>query len=142
MFLFRCLREGKVYNALYYLQHDASTPSNPRRPISLTTITSDAHILLRLPRSFRGPLLLKLRDRKVRFSDEVKAQITTFSEDKGTNKCFLGDFVAEEWGENGEEAWGGDEVIAETRDGNIFVWFDDEVGHEKPKGFFKKVFGI
>ena len=87
-------------------------------------------------------MLLKLRDRKVRFSDEVKAQITTFSEDKGTNKCFLGEFVAEEWGENGEEAWGGDEVIAETRDGNIFVWFDDEVGHEKPKGFFKKVFGI
>lgn len=60
------------------LYHDASTPSNPRRPISLATITSDAHILLRLPRSFRGPLLLKLRDRKVRFSDEVKAQITTF----------------------------------------------------------------
>ena len=45
-------------------------------------------------------------------------------------------------GGNGEEAWGGDEVIAETRDGNIFAWFDDEVGYEKPKGFFKKVFGI
>jgi len=58
-------------------------------------------------------LLLKVRDRKVKFSHDVKAQIMTFSEDKGTRECFLGEFVAEEWGENsqamtcdcGNEGW-------------------------------------
>jgi hypothetical protein len=63
---------------------------------------------------------------------DVQAQITTLSEDKGFIKCFLGEFLAEEWGETGEE------VTAETMDGSIHIWFDDEVGsQEKPKGFFK-----
>jgi hypothetical protein len=100
----------------------------------LTTITSDGDIFLNLPRSFHGPLLLKIKDGKIRFSEEVQAQITTFSEDKGIRKCFLGEFVAEEYG---EEGWAGDEVTAGTKDRSIYIWFDEV---EKPKGFFQKVF--
>ena len=73
----------------------------------------------------------------------MQAQVTTFSEDKGIRKCFLGQFVAEEWGENGEDGWAGDELTAETKDGSIHICFDHEIGsQEKPKGFFKKVLGI
>jgi hypothetical protein len=79
-------------------------------------------------------LLLKIKDGKIRFSEEVQAQITTFLEDKGIRKCFLGELIAEEYG---EEGWAGDEVTAGTKNGSIYIWFDDEV--EKPKVFFQKV---
>ena len=73
----------------------------------------------------------------------MQAQINTFPEDNGIRKFFLGEFVAEEWGENGEDGWAGDELTAETKDGSIHICFDDEIGSQKkPKGFFKKVLGI
>ena len=63
-----------------------------------------------LPRA----LLLKLRDRKVRCSDEVKAQITKFSEDKGTNNVFLVNLSLRNGGRT-VRGVRGDEVIAKTR---------------------------
>ena len=97
-------------------------------------MTANAHngnINLRLPRSFRGPLTITTLHGSVRFSPDVAATVTTFS-DVRTKKCFLGDYST--WRDG--EAWSGDEAVIDSRNGSVRIQFDDEVVSEGPRGPF------
>ncbi|KAJ7729581.1 hypothetical protein B0H16DRAFT_1428180 [Mycena metata] len=114
-----------------------------RAAINLRVETSNAPVVLRLPRSFCGPLTLRTRYASVSFSDALSANLTTFNELDNTHRCFVGDFAA--WGQQ-PDAWTGDELSVETTHGSIKLKYDVEVdtGNGKGKGkggFFSRLFG-
>jgi hypothetical protein len=115
----------------------------PRPSISITAHAGNGHIHLRIPRSFTGPLSITTPNGSAKFSREVNAAITTFSEIT-TRRCFMGDYSA--WREG--EPWTGDEIVVEAKNGSLKLQYVDEVTAESqgPKmglsGFWSKLFGI
>ncbi|KAJ7031726.1 hypothetical protein C8F04DRAFT_1109558 [Mycena alexandri] len=113
-----------------------------RPAINLRVETSNAPVVLRLPRSFCGPVTLRTRYAPVNFSDALSANLTTFNEIDNTHRCFIGDFA--EWAEH-PEAWTGDEVNVETSSGTIRLKYDVEpskvdAGSKGKGGFFSRLF--
>ena len=86
-------------------------------------------------------MTLKTTHSSHKFSPDVAAQLTTFSDDHGTCKCFLGDYSAITDGKD----WDGDEVNVETSNGQIKVLYQDEgveVIKSPKQGFFGRIFGL
>lgn len=123
------------------------TPSDPNLnlpPTSfhLTVQSTYGDVRVHLPRTFHGPLVLKVTHGSIKFSDALSGNLTTFGEVDGTRRCFVGDFSGWRGG-----AWKGDEVVVEASHGSVkVVWEDDCVvgaGSGRGRtGFLNKVFGF
>ena len=119
---------------LLFFQHDSGT----RLPLDIFTATTNGRVDLYLPRSFNGPLRIKLCNGRLRYSSAVTAMITTFSEEQGVRRSYLGPLNTSEMDRDAK--WEGDELYAESSNGNINIYFDDEVDQlnsSSSKSFFK-----
>jgi hypothetical protein len=119
----------------YFFQHDSGT----RLPLNIFAATTNGRVDLYLPRSFNGPLRIKLGIGRLRYSNAVAAMITTFSDDEqGMRRSYLGTLDTSQMDRDAK--WEGDEVYAQSSTSNINIYFDDEVDQSKSsssKPFFK-----
>ncbi|EIW77353.1 hypothetical protein CONPUDRAFT_139274 [Coniophora puteana RWD-64-598 SS2] len=118
-------KDGSIYARLI--------PLVAHIPFTLTLYTADGRITLLLPRSFRGPLALTIRDGKAILSPGVLANAVPLGHQDRTSRYFVDDGdnngngdIAVWSGVSGDEGWTGDEVRAETRDGSVYVRYLDE----------------
>lgn len=126
---------------IFFPQHEVTSQKGQIRiPIQLRSYSRDGNIRVYLPRSFRGVFRIKVKSGKILFSEAVESSSTLISEVKGLKTSFLGLFNATEW--HPSVNWNGDELILETKDGNVSVYFDDEenVAVEPQRGFLSKIF--
>lgn len=122
------------YPSLILFQHDSGT----RLPLDIFAATTNGRVDLYFPRSFNGPLRIKLGNGRLRYSSAVAAMITTFSDEQGVRRSYLGPLNTSEMDRDGK--WEGDELYAQSSNGNINIYFDDEVDESKSsssKPFFK-----
>jgi len=104
--------------------HEVPSQTDHRIPIQLRSYSGDGSIRVYLPRAFRGVCRLKTKDGRIRFSKAVESSLTPFSDVNGMQTSFLGSMDVTEW-QPGMD-WNGDELTLETKDGNVYVYFDDE----------------
>ncbi|PPQ77965.1 hypothetical protein CVT24_006139 [Panaeolus cyanescens] len=104
--------------------HDLSLQEAQRLPVLLTCNTLNGAIELRVPRSFCGPLRLRTWNGSVQFSEAMKPSVTTFSQINKEHRCFLGPLDPHQL-DLGPE-WLGDEICAESMNGSIKLYYDDE----------------
>jgi len=119
-----------------------------RPAIHLTAVTSNATLNVHIPRSFRGPITIKMTNGRTHFSPFVQSQLTTLSEVNQMQRGFIGD-----WSEVGPSGtsepshsseWLGDELVLETINNSINIHYDDEVVEiaKSSGGFFSRLFGV
>lgn len=79
-----------------------------------------------------------MKSGKIRFSEAVESSSSLVSEVKGFFKTsFLWLFNTTEW--QPSVNWDGDELILETKDGNVDVYFDDENAAVQPQSGFLQI---
>jgi hypothetical protein len=102
--------------------------------------SANGRINLYLPRSFQGPASFKTCNGSVRLSSAMKASETQFSDVDRTQRSFIGHFDPSAWAHEGK--WTGDELYVEAKNGNMNVYFDDEVDAPKVKSpkFFERIY--
>jgi len=61
----------------------------------------------------------------VKFSEEIKKNLTTFDESNCVRHYFVGDFSC--WADLGREGWTGDEAIIESKHGSVKIHYEDDV---------------
>ena len=128
---------------VFFAQHEVHTLKGQFRiPIQFRSYSRDGSIHIHLPRSFRGLFRIKTRWGTICFSEAIESSSTFVSESEanGFKIRFVGFFDATEWQSSVD--WNGDELILETKDGNVSVYFDDEEnGAAQPqRGFLSKIF--
>jgi hypothetical protein len=106
--------------------------------LDIFAATTNGRVDLYLPRSFNGPLRIKLGNGRLRYSDAVAAMITTFSDEQGVIRSYLGPFDTSEMDRDAK--WEGDELYAQTLNGNINIYFDDEVDQLNSSSLSKPFF--
>ncbi|KAF8879698.1 hypothetical protein BD779DRAFT_1676239 [Infundibulicybe gibba] len=136
-----------------------------RSPLFVTAYTSNGNITLSLPRSFRGPVTCTTPNGSTRLSPAIRAALRIATEDDGksTMRAFLGsweeasklgptsaspeesstagDAKSSKAAATPDEPWAGDELQAESKNGNVKIQFDDEV-IESRTGFLGRLFGF
>ncbi|KAF8918864.1 hypothetical protein CPB85DRAFT_1279114 [Mucidula mucida] len=88
-----------------------------------------------IPRDFQGPIAITHGNGSVKLSDQVAAATSAFTDVNKVTRCFIGDLRL--WKEGD---WDGDELIAESRNGGIRVYFNDEPPPPPTLSFFSKLF--
>lgn len=89
---------------------------------------------------------MKTRNGSPRFSEAVRQLIVPISDINGVHRSFLGQFDASRW--EGDSEWVGDELHAESWNGSVKIFFEDEADASvttkvgKSQGFFGKLFNI
>ncbi|OAX40556.1 hypothetical protein K503DRAFT_714257 [Rhizopogon vinicolor AM-OR11-026] len=101
-------------------------------PFLLDIYARDGRVVVLLPRSFRGSLLLTTRQ-SVKLSDDILQRSTTLSTVEHTKRYFVGD--VSHFGDD----WNGDELKVVSRDGRVVIRYVDEVEPMK-NGFFSRIF--
>lgn len=84
-------------------------------------------------------MILKTNHGSSKFSAGASARLTTFSEVDGTSKCFIGDYSGM------DDEWHGDEVSAETSNGSIKIFYEDEAAEASKvskTSFFGRLLGL
>jgi len=115
--------------------HDTKSMNGQvRLAVNLFTRSSNGSIHVQLPRSFRGPIRIKNNNGSTRFSPEMEAHLTIFSELDHMHRSFLGDFNPSMFDVGAP--WVGDELSIESKNGSVNVSFDDEPRHQS---FFSKL---
>jgi hypothetical protein len=112
-----------MYQYLIPFQHD----SGIRLPLNISAATTNGRIDIYLPRSFNGPLRIKLGNGRLRYSNAVETMITPFSDVQGVRRSYLGPLDTSQLDRNAK--WEGDELYAQSSNGNVNIYFDDEVVH-------------
>jgi len=107
--------------------------------MKINVSSSNGAVDVYLPRSFSGPVQLKTYYGEIRNSNGIVPNLNIFSEVDRVQKSFLGDFKHEEWTSDAE--WEGDELLAETRNGNVKLHYMDEPSVANP-GFFGRFFSF
>ncbi|KAJ7594860.1 hypothetical protein C8J56DRAFT_450512 [Mycena floridula] len=99
----------------------------------LTASSWNGQVTAVLPRSFCGVVVAGTKNGSVRFSEGIQQNQTLFSDVSGTSTSFIGDpgLYLEKQGRD----WTGDEIHAETKNGNIRFRFEDEL---PPQNAFAK----
>ncbi|TDL24529.1 hypothetical protein BD410DRAFT_719430, partial [Rickenella mellea] len=114
-----------------------------RHPFRLTVTANNGGVTVAIPRSFCGPLTTITRNGWVSIDSSLAPHVTTFSEVKGTRKCFVGDFSSSNYG---QEEWNGSSLEVDCHNGKIKVRYVDEVPEERQKsptgGVFGKLFSV
>lgn len=99
-------------------------------PFHLNMTNRNGSITIRLPRTFKGLMTIYAKNGRVKYSDEVSEHMTVCTEDKHTQRRFVGDFSSFD---DDDEGWTGDELNVETHVGNVKVHFVDEVIPQRPR---------
>ena len=122
-----------MYQYLIPFQHDSGT----RFPLDISAATTNGRVDLYLPRSFNGPLRIKLNNGRLRYSNAVDAMITNFSDVQGMRRSYLGPLDTSHMDRDAK--WEGDELYAQSSNGNINIYFNDEVDqlNSSSNPFFK-----
>jgi hypothetical protein len=113
--------------------------------VLLTGISKNGSVEVYLPRSFVGPFTLTTRNGSLKRSDAVTATSTLFYEANGTQRGFIGDHAATDWGAD-PDGWLGDALVLESANGSCRIYYVDELDSPetsstgKGKGFFSKLF--
>lgn len=102
----------------------------------LNAETRHGGIILHIPLSFSGPIMVKTRHGSPSFSPRVQSRLSTFYEENHTLKGFIGDFVGSGYASS-ENEWDGSEIEILSRHGRIKVQFEDEQVFPDELGFFK-----
>jgi hypothetical protein len=105
----------------------------------MTASSRNGSVAVYLPRSFHGFLTLSSANGSIVFSDAVSPNVTTFSHVTTTKRCFMGDLTAVP--ESGE--WSGDELVANSHNGKVKVFYVDEIKSAKPRAkssIFSRIF--
>ncbi|KAJ7181975.1 hypothetical protein C8R46DRAFT_1186849 [Mycena filopes] len=120
--------------------HTAASAARP--PVKLRVQSSNGSVTIHVPRSFRGPVTLRTSNGSTRLSDAVAAALTTFTEAKGTRRCFIGDFS--DWTDmDAGSGWAGDELEVEASNGAIRLLYEDGGGKgNEGKGNIRKAVGV
>jgi len=115
--------------------HDTKSMNGEvRLAVNLFTRSSNGSVHVQLPRSFRGPIRIKNNNGNTRFSAEMQAHLTIFSELDHMQRSFLGDFNPSMFDIGAP--WEGDELSIESKNGSVNVSFDDE---SRNQSFFSKL---
>jgi len=119
--------------ALDMMSKDGSIEVKLRRDdlkprFSLRALACDGSITIWLPGNFHGPIYHRTSSGWTKFAGSLESSVATFSnESKTGGRSFIGDWQNSGFGEKGKDAWTGDEVNVETKDGSItFKLIDDE----------------
>ncbi|PPQ94403.1 hypothetical protein CVT25_002491 [Psilocybe cyanescens] len=134
---------GASHNGSVTLKIHEIASEGKRLPMQIHGFSANGNINIYVPRSFQGPVSVKLRNGNLRFSETVKASVTQFSEMNGMQRSFIGDFDANAIQNAGE--WAGDTLSLESRNGSVKVYFDDEVDEPtrlKSQSFLGRLFSF
>jgi len=122
----------------------APQPAPLRPRIVLSVSSFNGAVKIEIPRDFRGPLKLGTFNGSVRLSDAVRAQSTDFGEVAGALVCFVGDFTGFDGTDKSD--WEGDDIIADTKNGEVRVSYSEESGasssHSNNKSIFSRILGF
>ena len=99
--------------------------SEYRHPFQLIAHSTNGNITLQLPQSFQGPVTISLRHGSVKFSEEIKKNLTAFDESNYIRHYFVGNFSR--WVDLDGEGWTGDEAIIESKHGSAKIHYEDDV---------------
>ncbi|KAJ7048232.1 hypothetical protein C8F01DRAFT_1380633 [Mycena amicta] len=102
-------------------------------PLNLSLHTDEGSVSLTLPRTFCGPLTIRLGYGRMHLSPALSAATTIFNESsKGVSRSFVGDFAESGWADAPGE-WTGDEAQVGSDYGNVRIEFEDEWEEKKIK---------
>ncbi|PPR05493.1 hypothetical protein CVT26_009060 [Gymnopilus dilepis] len=104
--------------------HDLQDPDTSRLPIHVACHTTNGAINVYIPRSFRGIINIKTKNGSPRYSEAVRNLIVPISDIHGVHRSFMGQFDPSQW--EGDSEWLGDELNAESWNGSVKVFFEDE----------------
>ncbi|KAF9026109.1 hypothetical protein BDZ89DRAFT_1067776 [Hymenopellis radicata] len=128
-------KNGSVNGTIYLME------GGPRADLLLRSHngSAEAHVYRtsRSEPSFRldVPIAITHGNGGVKLSDQVAAATSAFTDVNKVTRCFIGDLTL--WKEG---SWDGDELIAESRNGGIRVYFNDEPPPPTTMSFFSKLF--
>lgn len=110
-------------------------------PFHLKAGSRNGSVTVGIPRTFEGLLTIYTKNGSVRMSDGVTQRVTIHNEEKGTQRCFLGDISIYDENEGG---WIGDQLDVSAYNGGVKLHFVEEAGLEGPKksGLFFRILGI
>ena len=95
-----------------------------RGPLTLLVESVHGDIHLAIPHSFNGPIIVSHIHGKVHYSDELEENLTVFGENKGLERCFLGD--PSSWSYSASAEWTGDVLLVDNVHGNVSVQYDTD----------------
>jgi hypothetical protein len=102
------------------LRVDAASTSGIVIPFKLRAIGYNGSVNVGLPRNFEGLLTIFSKNGPVKLSDEISDRVSTFTEDRYTLRCFVGDLSL-----LAESHWNGNEVNIEATNGRVKVYLLD-----------------
>ncbi|KAJ3745607.1 hypothetical protein DFH05DRAFT_1488698 [Lentinula detonsa] len=105
----------------------------------LNSSSKNGNVIVKIPRSFRGPVTGTTIHGRITMSDDVSAQAMVFSEVHGVKRIFIGDMST-----RNEE--NDDSVILETKHGSVRIYYEDEDSTppvvKSVKGFWSRIVGL
>jgi len=137
----KALLEARGQNGFVTLRVNA----DHLHPFDLQVSARNGGVTVALPSSFSGPLTTTTQNGWVTISSALAADVTTFSDVRGTKKCFVGDFASSGYGRG---PWAGSSLDINCTNGRIKLSYVDEVKEkERPKprgksssGFLTRMF--
>lgn len=103
-------------------------------PFKLRAIGINGSVTFGLPRDFEGFLTIFCKNGPIKLSDEISERVSTFTEDRYTLRCFVGDLSSLTG-----SRWDGNEVNIEATNGKVKVYLLDQLEPEAG-GFLSRVF--
>jgi len=100
----------------------------------LRVASHNGSVTVRIPPAFIGTVSTRLKNGKLRFSNEIQERLSTFSEVKHEGRFFIGDYAAS--GYESDETWLMDHIRIEADNGDVKVSFlnDEPFDNFKGKG--------
>ncbi|RXW22747.1 hypothetical protein EST38_g3117 [Candolleomyces aberdarensis] len=130
--------EAETFNGSVTLKlHELTSayPGKSRLPLRIKLNTYNGSVYVKIPRSFRGMILSQCWWGSTKLSAQVKAQVAYERDEGRIKRMFIGELDETDFSES---SWSGDELNAETRNGNVYVKYEDE---EEEQGFWSKLWG-
>ncbi|KAJ2912970.1 hypothetical protein MD484_g7433, partial [Candolleomyces efflorescens] len=130
--------EAETFNGSATLKlHELNSayPGKTRLPVQIRLSTFNGSVYVKIPRSFRGMIVSQSWCGSTKLSDQVRAQVAYERDESRIKRLFIGELDEADFSES---SWSGDDLNAETRNGSIYVRYEDEP--EEP-GFWSKLWG-
>ena len=107
------------------LQHELNSayPGKTRLPVQIRLSTFNGSVYVKIPRSFRGMVVSQSWCGSTKLSDQVRAQVAYERDEGRIKRLFIGELDEADFSES---SWSGDDLNAETRNGSIYVRYEDE----------------
>ncbi|KAG8910529.1 hypothetical protein FRC02_007136, partial [Tulasnella sp. 418] len=105
----------------------ARVVSRQNQKFRLKATSHNGAVTIKLPDDFEGPVSFSTCNGCVRFSPRLQAKLVTFAKDRKAGKAFIGDWESAGYGDGDHVDWNGDELIVGTKNGSLYVGFNDEL---------------